>query len=80
MPVQKFKTFEEAEIALLNPYPDDAYFSRVAELWNFADKLNRVSYPRGIFKFRTLEDANRHREELELAHIRKKVESRRKKK
>jgi hypothetical protein len=78
MPVQKFKTFEEAEIALLNPYPDDAYFSRVAELWNFADKLNRVSYPRGIFKFRTLEDANRHREELELAHIRKKVESKRK--
>lgn len=78
MPVQKFKTFEEAEIALLNPYPDDAYFSRVAELWNFADKLNRVSYPRGIFKFRTLEDANRHREELELAHIRNKAESRRK--
>ena len=78
MPVQKFKTFEEAEKALLNPYPDDAYFARVAELWNFADKLNRVSYPRGIFKFRTIEEANRHREELERAHIKKKVESRKK--
>ncbi|MDQ1352381.1 MAG: hypothetical protein QG657_2687 [Acidobacteriota bacterium] len=72
MPIQKFKTFEDAEKALLNAYPDDAYFARVAELWNFADKLNRISYPKGIFKFKTIEEANRHREELDLAHIRKK--------
>ncbi len=75
MPIQKFKTFEEAEKALVNPYPDEAYFARVADLWNFADKLNRVSYPRGIFKFRTIEEANKHREELELTHIRNKVEN-----
>jgi hypothetical protein len=75
MPVQKFKTFEEAENALLNPYPDEAYFARVSDLWDFADKLNRVSYPRGVFKFRTIEEANRHREKLELAHIQNKVES-----
>ncbi len=73
MPVQKFKTFEEAELALLNLHPDDAYFARVAELWNFADKLNHISYPKGIFKFKTIEEANRHREETELAHIRKKT-------
>jgi hypothetical protein len=73
MPVQKFKTFEEAEKALLNPHPDDAYFARIAELWNFADKLNRISYPKGIFKFKTIKEANKHREELELAHLRKKA-------
>jgi hypothetical protein len=72
MPVQKFKTFEEAERALWNFHPDEAYFARVAELWDFANKLNPVSYPKGIFKFRTIEEANKHREELELAHARKK--------
>ena len=72
MPVQKFKTFEEAEKALWNLKPDDAYLSRVAELWDFANKLNPISYPKGIFKFKTIEEANKHREEVELAQARKK--------
>ena len=76
MPVQKFKTFEEAEKALWNFHPDEAYYARVAELWDFANKLNPISYPQGIFKFRTIEEANKHREELELAHARKKQSER----
>ena len=40
MPVYKYKTFEEAESALWNFRPDEAYFSRVAELWNFANKAS----------------------------------------
>jgi hypothetical protein len=74
MPIQKFKTFEEAEKALWNFQPNDAYYARVAELWDFANKLNPISYPKGIFKFRTIEEANSHREELERAHARKKQE------
>jgi hypothetical protein len=66
MPVQKFKTFERA---LWNFHPDEAYYARVAELWDFANKLNPISYPKGIFKFRTIKEANKHREELELAHV-----------
>jgi hypothetical protein len=76
MPVQKFKTFEEAEKALWNfkpSIPDDAYLARVAELWDFANKLNPISYPKGIFKFKTIEEANKHREEVELAQARKKL-------
>lgn len=72
MPVQKFKTFEEAERALMNFHPDEAYYARVAELWDFANTLNPVSIPKGVFKFRTIEEANKHREELERAHIEKK--------
>ena len=71
MPVQKFKTFEDAEKALMSLNPDDAYYKRVAELWDFADQLNPISYPRGIFKFHTIEEANKHRDEIELAHARK---------
>lgn len=73
MPVQKFKTFEEAERALWEVHPDEAYYDRVAELWDFANKLNPISYPKGIFKFRTIEEANKHREELEIAHAKKKI-------
>ena len=71
MPVQKFKTFQEAERALVNFNPDKAYFKRLEELWNFANKLNPIAYPRGVFKFRTIEEANKHRDEIELAHARK---------
>ena len=78
MPVQKFKTFEDAERALIHTHVDEAYIARVAELWNFANKLNRISYPRGIFKFRTIEEANRHRDECERAHLRKKQSEMRK--
>ena len=68
MPVYKYRTFEEAERALWNFSPDEAYFKRVAQLWAFADQLNSIIYPSGIFKFHTLEEANKHRYELELAH------------
>lgn len=71
MPVYKYRTFEEAERALWNFKPDKAYFKRVAELWAFADQLNSIAYPKGIFKFRSIEEANKQRDEVELAHAKK---------
>ncbi len=71
MPVFKYKTFEEAERALWNFHPDESYFRRVAELWDFADKLCPICYPRGIFKYKSIEEANKQREEWELAHAKK---------
>lgn len=70
MPVYKYKTLEEAERALWCFSPDEEYYRRVAELWKFANQLAPVEYPRGIFKFRSIEEANRHREAVELAHAR----------
>jgi len=72
MPVQKFKTFEEAEKALIICNPDEAYFKRISQLMDFANKLNPISWPKGIFKFKTIEDANKHREEIELSFAKKK--------
>jgi len=68
MPVFKYKTFEDAEKALWNLAPDERYFERIADLWEFANRINPISYPKGIFKFKTIEEANRHREEIEIAH------------
>ncbi len=61
MPVYKFKSSEDAKAALWTFSPDAAYYKRVAELWRFANQLNPLSYPAGLIKFRTLEEANRHR-------------------
>lgn len=68
MPVYKYKTFEEAERALWNFHPDEAYFKQVSDLWEFANTLNPIRYPRGIFKFKNIEEANKHRDDIELAH------------
>jgi len=68
MPIYKYKTFAAAEQALWNFHPDKAYFKRLEELWDFADKLCPIHYPGGIFKFRTIEEANKHREEIEMTH------------
>lgn len=77
MPVYKYKTFEEAERALWNFSPNGEYYHRVSELWNFANQLNPIVYPSGVFKFKTLEDANRHRENIEIEHA-KEVQVRKK--
>ncbi len=68
MPIYKFKTFEEAEQALWNLNPDEKYYNRVAELWEFENELSQINYPKGIFKFKTIEDANKHREMIEVAY------------
>ncbi|MBI1930716.1 hypothetical protein HYR99_41530 [Candidatus Poribacteria bacterium] len=71
MPVYKYKTFEEAESALWNFHPNAAYFNQVAELWKFANQLCPITYPQGIFKYRSIEEANQQRDEWELAHAKR---------
>lgn len=68
MPIYKYKTFEAAERALWNFQPDQAYYIRILKLFEFARALNHVHYPKGIFKYRSLEEANKQREEWELEH------------
>lgn len=78
MPIFKYKTFEEAERALWNFHPDESYFKKVAELWNFANKLSTIQYPKGIFKFKNLKESNKHREKIELEYALKKRKTLRK--
>lgn len=57
MPIYKYKSFEEAEQALWNFHPDETYFRKVADLWHLANKFLPFSYPKGIFKFQSMEEA-----------------------
>lgn len=61
MSIQKFKTFEEAEQALWNFKPDKEYYRQVREFYKLFAKLNKFSYPKGVFKFKTFEEAEQHK-------------------
>ena len=48
-----------------------SFSHKVSKLWQFADKLCPISYPKGIFKFRRIEEANKQRNEWEMQHAKK---------
>jgi hypothetical protein len=62
MPLQRFSDLEEARRALWVPRGDPQLARRIRDLWAFASRLAPGSAPRGIRRFRTLEEANRDRE------------------
>ena len=61
MVVQKFKSFEEAEIALWVFNPNSEYFKKVRAFYKLFSKLSKFSYPKGVFKFRSLDEAEEHK-------------------
>lgn len=72
MPVQKFRTFDEAADALIRPATDDdaTLPSRIAALWERASALSAPLGMKGVRKFRTIEASNAHRDELTVARPR----------
>jgi hypothetical protein len=66
MPVYKFRTLEEAERALWLPTCDPRLAKKLRGLWK-TSWIMAGSYvpPRGVFKFRSIEEANAHREAWE---------------
>lgn len=69
MPVTKFKTFEEARHALDGERPDEAYFRRLAMLWEVSGALCPLKVLRGVQKFRTSEEAYESRRHWVLEPI-----------
>jgi len=64
MPVHKFRSLEEAERALWRPPFDPDNLRIAASVTTLAMGLARMTLPKGVFKFRSLEEADRERERL----------------
>lgn len=62
LPLQKFRSLKEAEQALWCDHPDDAYLDRLERWWSIVDQLSPRSYPPGVRKYRSLEEADRDRQ------------------
>lgn len=56
MPIKKFKTFEEASKDLWVMETDEEYFNRLKEYFEFWSKLTISKSPKGIQKFKSLND------------------------
>ncbi|MHB1688821.1 MAG: hypothetical protein ACYCVH_15815 [Ignavibacteriaceae bacterium] len=61
MPVQKFKSFDEASKALWNFNPGPDYYKKISAFYKLFFHLSRVRATHGIFKFRNQHEANKHR-------------------
>jgi hypothetical protein len=68
-PIQRFRTFEEAEEALWCFEPDVAYWKRVKRLFALAERLRPRRCPRGIFRYRTINEANREATEWNPSNV-----------
>ena len=62
MSLQRFRDFESARDALWIPPGDPRLIPRIRSLWTFARRLAPGIAPRGIRRFRTLEEADRDRD------------------
>ena len=70
MPVYRFKTFEEARRAQWREPGDPEIVEILRVLWAFSDSLaGDFTPPRGVFKFRTIEEANQHRQAWEQERV-----------
>lgn len=65
MPVQKFRSIEEmnrAQVPESRKSDFESFLRHCARYWAIAPK----DYPRGVFKFRTIEEAQEAREQHKL--------------
>ena len=62
MPIQRFHSFDDARRALWVERDHPELGPRIRRLWAFASRLAPAEHARGVWKFRTIEEANLHRE------------------
>ena len=58
MPIEKFRSFAEAEEALWCKLPDAAYYQRLRRFWRGVAKLSSQRlYPHGITRYKSASEA-----------------------
>jgi len=62
MPVQRFRSFEDARRAFWLAPGDPKLLARIRSLWEFSARLAPCIMPRGVHKFCSIEEANQDRD------------------
>jgi hypothetical protein len=75
MPVRKFRSLEDMEDSLWRE-PGPELWRAIASVWRFADRTCPKRFPPGVYRHRSIEDAQRQREAWEEANFRALWESR----
>ncbi len=69
MPVRKFRSLQEMEDALWRQPGDPELERAIASVWDFAARTCQRTFPPGVYKHRSIEAAERLREEWEEANF-----------
>ncbi|HEX2692170.1 MAG TPA: hypothetical protein VHN14_36420 [Kofleriaceae bacterium] len=70
MPVRKFHDVSEMEDTLWYERTDPELPRAIARVWNFSARICPLQFPRGVHKYRSIEEANADRERWEEANFR----------
>lgn len=71
MPVRKFRTFEQASRALWMDSTDPKLYGAIRSVLATASWVEPLAFPRGVQRFRSIEDADEQREKLLTDRIRR---------
>jgi hypothetical protein len=63
MPLQKFRSLEEAQDALWSDPRDSQHWAAVAQAWALAAASDRRRLPPGLYKYHSIDEANRQMDE-----------------
>jgi hypothetical protein len=62
MPIERFRSHEEARLAQWMAPDDPRLLERIRRWWRTAARLSPVTPPRGVQRFRNMEEANAARD------------------
>ena len=69
MPIHKFRDVSEMPDGPWYDRDDPALQGAIRRLWAFADRIGPLRFPPGVYRHRTLEDADAQREQWEAANF-----------
>lgn len=70
MPIQKFRSVADMPRPLGEGIRDNAELRRrIAALWTRSARISPRIYPRGVFKFHSLEEAHQAREQVTAENV-----------
>ena len=62
MPVRRFRNLQEMEDSLWREPGDPRLLQAIARVWRFAAQTCPKRFPPGVYKYHTIEDAERQRD------------------